>query len=71
MYTVLLVDDEPNILKTLSNDICWQQFGVSTLFTATDGCQAIDIIFRQKVDLLITDIKNKVRSFVLLRFYQY
>lgn len=57
MYTILLIDDEPTILETLSTTICWQQFGVDTLLTASDGCQALDIMSHQKVDLLITDIK--------------
>ena len=57
MFTVLLVDDESIVLKALTTSIFWQQFGVNTLLTALDGCQALDIMSRQKVDLLITDIK--------------
>ncbi len=57
MYTVLLVDDEPTILETLSSTICWQQFGVNTLLKALDGYQALEIMQNQKVDLLITDIE--------------
>lgn len=57
MYTVLLVDDEPTILETFSNDILWNQFGVDTLLTASDGCQAWEIISQHHIDLLITDIQ--------------
>ncbi|MBR4058985.1 MAG: response regulator [Lachnospiraceae bacterium] len=57
MYTVLLVDDESNTLETLSTHIHWQQFGVDTVLTASDGRQALDIMSKQKTDLLITDIK--------------
>lgn len=57
MYTVLLVDDETTILDALSSCIPWQQFGVNTVLTATDGIQALDIISSNNVHLLITDIK--------------
>ncbi len=57
MYTVLLVDDEATILDALSNCILWQQFGVGTVLTASDGVQALEIISHQTVHLLITDIK--------------
>ena len=57
MYTVLLVDDEPTILETLSSTICWQQFGVNTLLKSLDGYQALEIMRNHKIDLLITDIE--------------
>ena len=57
MYTTLLIDDEATILDTLTNNIHWHQFGVSTILTASDGRQALDIMALRKVDLLITDIK--------------
>ncbi len=57
MYTVLLVDDESTILDALSDCILWQQFGVGTVLTASDGIQALEILSRQTVHLLITDIK--------------
>lgn len=57
MYTVLLVDDESTILDALYNCILWQQFGVGTVLTASDGVQALEIISSQTVHLLITDIK--------------
>lgn len=57
MYTVLLVDDEPTVLEALSASIYWKQFGVDTIYTAADGCQALEILEKHPVDLLITDIK--------------
>lgn len=57
MYTVLLVDDEVPILDSLSSSINWHQFGVSTLLTASDGIQALQIMSEQEVNLIITDIK--------------
>ena len=57
MYTVLLTDDESTVLDTLTTQIHWQQLGVSTVLTASDGNQALEIMSSQKVDLLITDIQ--------------
>lgn len=56
MYTVLLIDDEPNVLETLSESIHWQQLGVSTVLTATGSLPALKIMQQQDVHLLITDI---------------
>ena len=55
--TVLLVDDEPSTLVTLSTSIHWQQYGINTILTASDGNNALEIMSEQKVDLLITDIE--------------
>ena len=57
MYTVLLIDDESSILEALSTEIHWQQLGVGTVLTAADGIQALEIMSRQAVNLLITDIQ--------------
>jgi two-component system response regulator YesN len=57
MYTILLVDDELPILETLKSSIPWQQFGIDTLMTATDGIQALEKMKKQRIDLLITDIR--------------
>ncbi len=68
MYKALLADDESSVLETLSNTICWQQFGVDALFTASDGCQALEIMSAHPVDLLITDIKMpKMDGLTLLK----
>ena len=57
MYTVLLVDDEVPILDSLSFCIDWNQFGVSTLLTASDGIHALQLMSNQEVHIVITDIK--------------
>ena len=57
MFNLLLVDDEPNILEGLSNNIDWSQLDIHEVFTA--GCvqQAKEILYRHRVDLVITDIE--------------
>ena len=57
MYTVLIIDDEPAIQNSLSTAVPWHQFGVNTVLAASDGYQALNIMARNKIDLLITDIQ--------------
>lgn len=57
MYNVLIIDDEPAVQNSLSTAVHWQQFGVDTVLTASDGYQALNIMARNKIDLLITDIQ--------------
>lgn len=57
MYTVLLVDDEPNVLEILKESISWNELGVDFVITAKDGRAALSIVENSKVDLIITDIK--------------
>ena len=56
MYTVLLVDDEESVLDILKRTIDWQEMGVDTLLTASDGNMALKKIEQCTVDLIITDI---------------
>ncbi|MEG1516187.1 MAG: response regulator [Clostridia bacterium] len=53
---VLLVDDEPVILNGLKTAFDWSALGISTVFTATDGEQALEISRRYALNLIITDI---------------
>lgn len=57
MFHVLLVDDEENVLEILKTTIQWQELGVDKIFTAADGQYALEILQKQTIDLLITDIK--------------
>ena len=56
MYTVLLVDDEPDILQSLYNLIDWPVYGIEKVLTACDGIDAMQKLTEHPVNLLITDI---------------
>jgi len=56
MYTVLLVDDEEDVLKNLTNTIDWPVYGVENVLTAIDGIDACTQLTNTHIDLLITDI---------------
>lgn len=57
MYTVMLADDEENVINVLKNSIAWQELGVDTLLSASDGQEALDFL---KKSLLICWLRISV-----------
>lgn len=56
MIQLLVVDDEPVILEHLSR-IPWASVGVDAVHTAESAIAALEILRKQPVDLVITDIR--------------
>lgn len=56
MLQVLLVDDESYVVDDLEIAFPWTKYGVEKVFTAYSGMQALQIIERNSIDILITDI---------------
>lgn len=56
MYKVVIVDDEPRIVRYLQNCISWDSYGCSIALATTEPKDALSYITDHKVDLLITDI---------------
>lgn len=57
LYSVVLVDDEKSVLEILLNSIDWQQLGINSIRTASDGYEALALLENQPTDLLLSDIK--------------
>lgn len=57
MYNVLIVDDEIHICKLLEKLIEWERLELNLAGTANDGVQALEKIFQDKPDIVITDIR--------------
>jgi two-component system phosphate regulon response regulator PhoB len=53
MQTILIVDDEADILDLVSLNLKKHQFQV---LTADNGAEALDVAFKQKPDLIVLDI---------------
>ncbi|MEY8752340.1 response regulator transcription factor [Alkalicoccobacillus gibsonii] len=53
---MLIVDDEPVICQGLKETIDWQSIGVEVIGTAFNGKKALEVLNRDKVDLILTDI---------------
>jgi len=56
VYTVLLVDDDRDILNNLCSGIDWPVYGIENVLCACDGEAALGVIRQRHVDILITDI---------------
>ena len=56
MITLLLVDDEPVILKSLVNND-WAGVGVGSVHQAENGLAALEVLKRTEVDIVVTDIR--------------
>ncbi|MCZ8515186.1 response regulator transcription factor [Paenibacillus filicis] len=53
---MLIVDDEPIICRGLRETIPWETIGVEVVGEAGDGAEALELIGRQSVDIVLTDI---------------
>ena len=57
MYRVMLVDDEPYLLRGLEHTIDWGAYGLEIAAEAPDGFKALAFLETNQVDILFTDIK--------------
>ena len=62
MYSVLVVDDDKRICEGLSKYIDWENNGFSKPLMAFNGQEALQILKREKIDLLVTDIRMPLMS---------
>ncbi|MCL6604487.1 MAG: response regulator [Paenibacillus sp.] len=54
---VLIVDDERHVREAIRYFIPWEEHGVSEIYEATNGQEAIDIIEEQRPAVIFTDMK--------------
>jgi len=57
MFQVLLCDDELSVTNFLKTSIPWESLGIQNIFTASDGKEALALFDKNRIDLLITDIR--------------
>lgn len=57
MYSVLIVDDEKIIRIGLRTLIHWESCGFKIVGAVSDGKQALEVIEKEEIDLVLTDIK--------------
>lgn len=60
MAKLLLVDDEDIVKVMLKSLIPWEIYGITEILDAGNGDEALQLLEREKVDLLITDIRMPV-----------
>ena len=57
MNDILLVDDEPAVLQSLSAALDWSEYGFSQIHTANSAKEALSIMEKKPIDLIILDIQ--------------
>ncbi len=57
MYKVVIVDDEPIIVRGLCKSIDWESAGCSVVGTAFGGEEGIHLIREKKPDIIFSDIR--------------
>ena len=56
MYKVIIVDDEKMIRMGMKRAVRWNAVGIGEVYTAANGKEAVEILNRQKPEIMITDI---------------
>ncbi|WP_409342359.1 response regulator [Paenibacillus sp. MBLB4367] len=57
MFQLLIVDDEPSVVDTLAHTFPWQELDIEEVLCAYSGRQALELIKRHVIDIVITDIR--------------
>lgn len=57
MYKLILVDDEPDILKGMVKAIPWDKWGFIVAGQASDGLEALKLIEKDPPDVVLSDIR--------------
>lgn len=57
MHQALIVDDERSVVDALEISVPWQELGIAELFKAVSARHAIEILDRNSIALLVTDIR--------------
>ena len=56
MYKVVIIDDEPIIVRGLEKTVKWEKWGCGVAGTAYNGKEGMEMIRKEKPDMLISDI---------------
>ena len=55
-YTVLLVDDEEDVIQVIMKKINWEGLGFSVIGYANNGVKALEMVEEFQPDVVMTDI---------------
>lgn len=56
-YTVLLVDDEEDVIQVIMKKLNWEELGFSVAGYACNGVKALELVEEYQPDVVVTDIK--------------
>lgn len=66
MFNLLVVEDEDMIRHKIINNTNWLSYGFQQVFEAENGSEAVGILAKNRIDILITDIKMPVMDGIQL-----
>ena len=56
-YTVLLVDDEEEVIQVIMKKLDWEKLGFTVAGYACNGVKALELVEEYQPDVVMTDIK--------------
>ena len=59
---LLIVDDQPNVVSSLALSINWSKLGIKKVYTASSALLAKNILKKNDVDILLTDIEMPIEN---------
>lgn len=57
MFQLMIVDDEQAVLDGLSLTIPWGELGIEAVFKATSAMEALELMEKHPMDIVVTDIR--------------
>jgi len=57
MFSILIVDDHQHLVESLATTVPWEQYDVTCIHKAYSGTDALKVLERHEVDILLTDIR--------------
>ncbi|WP_070000113.1 response regulator transcription factor [Cellulosilyticum sp. I15G10I2] len=54
---IIIVDDEILIRKGIATSVNWEEIGIDEVIEASNGEQALELILKNNIDIVLTDIK--------------
>lgn len=57
LYTVLLVDDEEEVIRVIMKKLNWEKLGFSVIGYANNGVKALEMVEEHQPDVVMTDIR--------------
>lgn len=55
--TVNLVEDNPDVIQLLTDQVDWDKMGCELTGTASDGVTGMKMLLKQQPDIVLTNIK--------------
>lgn len=60
MYTLLLVDDEEEVIEAIVKKVKWEELGFQVTGHANNGFKAMDMLEEMQPDVVMTDIRCRI-----------